>query len=186
MDEFGRHGLSCKVSAGWIGRHEEVNNLIHRALASALISSIREPKGLCRSDGKRPDGCTLVHWRKGKPLTWDFTCSDTFASSNVNFTARQSGAASQKAETNKTKKYSDIMKSHLFSPIAIETKGPWGKETTCFLHELASRLRNTTKEDKAGQYLFERVSIAVQRGNAISVLGTLPDSKKLDSIYYII
>jgi len=33
----------------------------------------KEPHGLVRSDGKRPDGLTLVPWKGGKPLAWDVT-----------------------------------------------------------------------------------------------------------------
>ena len=33
-----------------------------------------EPTGLHRSDGKRPDGATIIPW---KVLVWDATCPDT-------------------------------------------------------------------------------------------------------------
>jgi len=28
---------------------------------------------LTRSNGKRPDGLTLLPWKEGKPVTWDTT-----------------------------------------------------------------------------------------------------------------
>jgi len=38
---------------------------------------VKEPAGLSRDDGKRPDGVTLLPWAKGKPLAWDVTVPDT-------------------------------------------------------------------------------------------------------------
>ena len=48
-----------------------MNELVARALVSVGISVTKEPNGLSRSYGKRPDGLSLVPWEKGKPLTWD-------------------------------------------------------------------------------------------------------------------
>ena len=36
-----------------------------------IIIGSKEPQGLSRSDGKRPDGLTLIPWQAGKALTWD-------------------------------------------------------------------------------------------------------------------
>jgi len=40
---------------------------------AAGIPAIKEPSGLDRQDGKRPDGLTLIPWRGGHPLIWDVT-----------------------------------------------------------------------------------------------------------------
>ena len=37
-----------------------LNDIIHRALTTSHIPSRLEPTGLDRSDGKRPDGITMV------------------------------------------------------------------------------------------------------------------------------
>ena len=77
------HGRSCKSRCGRVSRHQMLNNIIHRSLASANISSRLEPSGLYRADGNRPDGVTLIPWSKGKFLVWDATCVDTFCDSNT-------------------------------------------------------------------------------------------------------
>ena len=67
-DSFGHHALSCRKSYGRFSRHSAINDILKRALSSLGIPSILEPIGINRSDGKRPDGLTLISWSKGKPL----------------------------------------------------------------------------------------------------------------------
>ena len=62
VDARGLHGLACKRSAGRSTRHQQLNDLIWRALKRADIPSTKEPTGLLRGDGKRPDGLTIVPW----------------------------------------------------------------------------------------------------------------------------
>ena len=47
--------------------------IIWRAFGAAGIPAIKEPSGLDRQDGKRPDGLTLISWRGGRSLIWDVT-----------------------------------------------------------------------------------------------------------------
>ena len=61
--------------------HAALNSIISRALSSADVPSRLEPPGLSRSDGKQPDGVTIIPWSSGKLLVWDATCPDTFACS---------------------------------------------------------------------------------------------------------
>ena len=76
VDELGQHGLSCRQAKGTIPRYSQVNDLINRALGTALIPNRREPGGLVRRDMKIPDEMTLVPWVRGKYLVWDYTCNE--------------------------------------------------------------------------------------------------------------
>ncbi|CAK9291254.1 unnamed protein product, partial [Gordionus sp. m RMFG-2023] len=58
LDTNGRHSLHCRSCNGRFIRHRQCNSIIQHALKSAQISSILEPLGLFRSDGKQPDGIT--------------------------------------------------------------------------------------------------------------------------------
>ena len=62
----GLHGLSCKLSSGEHSRRASINDIIYRACCRAYIPAVKEPTDLTRSDGKRPDGSTLVLWSAGK------------------------------------------------------------------------------------------------------------------------
>ena len=81
VSQFATHGLSCRKSAGRHHRHSAVNDIIYRALVAAHVPSRLEPSGLYRSDGKRPDGVSIVPWKCGQLMVWDATCPDTFAPS---------------------------------------------------------------------------------------------------------
>ena len=83
VDARSLHGLSCRRSAGRHARHSLLNDTIWLALNKAKVQSTKEPTGLLRPDGKRPDGVTLIPWARGRCFTWDVTVPDTFASSRV-------------------------------------------------------------------------------------------------------
>ena len=172
MDEFATHGLSCRFSRGHHSRHAAVNDIVQRSLAAAKVPSHLEPSGLYRSDGKRPDGATIVPWKMGKLLVWDVTCVDTLAPSHRVLATRGAGVVADEAEHHKKLKYSNLDSTPLFTPVAIETLGAMGKEALSFLKELGYRILASTCEPQAYQLLVQRGAVAVQRGNAAAVLGT--------------
>ena len=129
VSQFATHGLSCRKSAGRHHRHSAVNEIIHRALVSAHVPSRLEPSGLYCSDGKRPDGVSIVPWKCGQLLVWDATCPDTFAPSYSTIAAHQVGAVAQQAEDRKMQKYKHLDPCYFFTPVAIETKWSfWTKD----------------------------------------------------------
>ena len=79
VDARGTHGLSCRKSAGRGPRHQQLNDLVYRALRRADIPAGKEPAGFVRTDSKRPDGLTLIPWREGRCLSWEVTIVDTLA-----------------------------------------------------------------------------------------------------------
>ena len=61
----------------------------------------KEPVGLVRIDGKRPDGLTLIPWQGGKPLTWDVTVVSTLVDSYLHSTSHSAGSAAETASIRK-------------------------------------------------------------------------------------
>ena len=127
------HGLSCQKSAGLRSRHDEINDLIKRSLASAGIPSVLEPICTCLEDGKRPDGMTLIPWAFGKALLWDATCVNSFAACYIANSSKTLGFAACEAETKKIKKYAVLCHDYNFVPVGVETTGVLGKHATEFL-----------------------------------------------------
>jgi len=66
----------------------------------------KEPPGLFRTDGKRPDGLTLVPWQSGRSLCWDvgLTVICPLAEFYVTRSTREGGAAAEFAASNKEEK----------------------------------------------------------------------------------
>ena len=166
--------MACRKNAGRHQRHNMLNDIIWRSFGRANIPSQKEPLGLTREDGKRPDGVTLIPWSCGRCLTWDVTVSDTFAKSHLATTSTEAGEAANRAAAAKTLKYATITRTHAFVAVALESSGSWSSEGLDFVLELGRRLTDATHDTLETSYLFQRLSVALQRGNAICFSSTLP------------
>jgi len=80
------------------------------------------------------------------------------------------------AEGKKRAKYGELTRSgdYLFVPIAVETLGAWGPAALEICDEIGGRIRRCTGEVRSTAFLKQRMAVAIQKGNAASVLGTLP------------
>ena len=172
IGELGTHGLSCQFSRGCHSRHASLNDIIRRSLVAAKVPCHLEPAGLYRSDGKRPDGASVVPWKRGRMLVWDATCVDTLAPSHRVLASSEAGAVADDAENRKKLKYSHLDPTHYFIPVAVETLGALGRDARSFLREVGHRVAESTGDPLAHEFLIQRVAVAVQRGNAASILGS--------------
>ena len=172
VDRLGHHGLSCAKSAGRHARHTNLNDVLRRALSSAGLECVLEPTGLDRGDGRRPDGMTLFPYSRGKCLIWDATCSDTFSATAIIDSALKPGSAARCAEERKRVKYSSLCERYTFVPFAVETTGVLGPAAALLVKDLGKRLTASTGDRRETAWLAQRISVAVARGNAASVLAT--------------
>ena len=172
VDARGTHGLSCKRGSGRSIRHDQLNDIIHRALTRASTPSVLEPPVLSHTDGKRPDGLTLIPWQRGKSLTLDVTVTDTVVDSYLHLTSVKASGAAENAATRKEDKYVDLQQTYTFIPLAFETLGPINVKGVEFLQELGRRLAAISDDNRPTSFLFQRISITLQRFNAITVADT--------------
>ena len=138
-----------------------MNDLVARAFTSAGIPSSKEPHGLVQSDGKRPDGLTLIPWKGGKPLAWDVTAVCTVAYSYVAATAREASAAAECAAELKISKYSGLEDKCVFQPIAMESLGPLN-ETACQIRRISGEESPPSQVTRESAFLFQRSSVVIQ------------------------
>ena len=98
---------------------------------------------------------------------------DTYASSYSRVASQEAGAVADQAERRKVEIHSNMDPNmYLFAPVVIETSGVFGKQTLSFLKDLACRICKASGEVQSFSYLLQLLVVAVQRGNAVSVLGT--------------
>jgi len=116
-------------------------------------------------------------------LAWDVTVSDTYAESHLADTATTAGATADKVASNKVAKYRQIANSHIFVPVAIESAGTWNHQAVELVQELGRRMTAVTEDTREATYLFQRMSVALQRDNVVSFHSTFttalsPPSKR--------
>ena len=138
----GLHGLSCTKSAGRFSRHATLNSLIKQTLGSLDLPSMLEPRGLYQTDGKRPDGVTMIPWEMGKQLVWDVTVVDALAPSRLNQGSLcNPGTTATEAEARKIEKYSEILDNgYIFQPVALEKQVSLGESSEIFITRLCKVL----------------------------------------------
>lgn len=83
--------------------------------------------------------------------------------------------------------YSDIIsQNYIFVPFACETLGPWSEDSLDTINTLGSKIKQCTDEPRSTLFLIQKLSIILQQSNAASIMGTLPDTGKLNEIYFLL
>jgi len=101
------------------------------------------------------------------------TNSRTYAESHNGSTASKPGAAANKTAQNKIDKYAILASTHIFYPFAVETAGTWYHMAIELTQEIGRRITAITEDTKETTFLFQRLTLAVQRGNAVSFHNTI-------------
>ena len=94
-------------------------------------------------------------------------------------TSKKAGAAAEQAAILKADKYRELTSKYFFIPVAIETLGPINVDGANFLSKLGRRIEQSSMEKLETAHIFERISIAVQRGNAASFAGCFEELEPL-------
>ena len=84
-------------------------------------------------------------------------------------------AAAEMAAVNKTKKYVALAATHSFVPVAIETSGAGCPQSAEFIEDLGRRITAITNEPLETTYMYQRMSVTLQRGNAVAFRNTFPE-----------
>jgi hypothetical protein len=69
-------------------------------------------------------------------------------------------------------KYRNLAGTHTFIPVAFETFGPINAKGADFLRDLGRRLSAITGDKRETSFLFQRLSICIQRFNSICFQGS--------------
>jgi len=105
-------------------------------------------------------------------MAWDVTVPDTYAESHIGDTATGAGAAANQAAANKIANYNEQASMHIFYPVAVETGGTWNHWAVELVQEIGRRATLISGEPGASTFLFQQLSIALKRGNAVAFLNS--------------
>ena len=82
------------------------------------------------------------------------------------------GSAAKAAAVRKTAKYSALSSSHIFIPVAVETLGPINEAGDSILAQVGKLLSFKSDDPRETFFLFQRISVIIQRFNEIAFRGT--------------
>jgi len=91
----------------------------------------------------------------------------SLANSYISASAFSAGAAAEMAASRKQAKYAALSGSYVFQPIALETLDTINESAVQFLNDLGHRITSVSTDDTEVQFLFQKLSIALRRLNAI-------------------
>ena len=66
----------------------------------------------------------------------------------------------------------DLNATHIFYTIAIQTAGSWDDQAVELIEEIGRRSAQETDDPKETMYIFQRISVAIQRENALAFTNT--------------
>jgi len=77
-------------------------------------------------------------------------------------------ASAYKTTQNKKRKYANLAGTRIFYPFAVETPCTWHDMAIELTQEIGRRITAITEDSRETTFIFQRLSIALQRGNAVS------------------
>ena len=117
---------------------------------------------------------------------WDATVVDGLAPSRLYGGDLYAGKAATEAEDLKAKKYEPLVRDgYFYQAVAFQTQGECGSDTLRFNRDLGRRLTYATHETREPSFLKQRISVALQIGNAASFFGTIKPTDSLEDIFLI-
>ena len=95
--------------------------------------------------------------------------------SYVKKASKEAGSAAAGREDKKVDKYSNLSEFYHFVPVGVETYGAYGPQGLKLVKQIGKKIQDATGEKLSTFYLFQRISIAIQKGNAKCVTDCVKD-----------
>ena len=84
----------------------------------------------------------------------------------------------------KIEKYRELINNgYIFQPVALEVQGSLGESNEISIRRLAKMLCRSHDDHPAGSFLKQRISMALQIGNAACVLETVSDRDVFEEVH---
>ena len=105
-------------------------------------------------------------------MACDVTVPDNYAESHINDMMTSPGLATDQAAQQKMDKYSKLLSTHIFCPVAVETAGTWNSLAIELVQEIGRRITAITEDARETVFLLQCLSMALQQENTITFQNT--------------
>ena len=175
LDDKGDHAMHCRDDHGIRGgRHDRLRDIIFKEAQSAGFNPKKEMPALIPGSQSRPADIFVENWTDGKKVAFDVSVISPTQDAAIDQAAINAAHAIELRKTEKIRKHSDNCRAaglH-FEPLVVETFGGWDpgavKKLKAFATQCAPR-KGIAPALEIKQF-FQRLSIALQRGNATLLL----------------
>ena len=151
---------------------------LYNSAVAACLGPTREGRALLPGQGGKPADVFIPHWSQGKDAALDVTIVNPLQGALVQEAANTPGHALQVAHRRKLDKSWDACNEQgiVFLPLAVESLGAWHQSAVAEVKKLASAKARHTGEEESVEVarLFQKLSIALMRGNAALMNNRIP------------
>ena len=154
--------MAYPADAALVGRHDISYVLLSVMLASLLSRNLQIYHASTEN--------VLTPWQAGKNAIWNLTVTDTLAMPYLNSTQVTTGSIAEQVSARKEEKYAALTLSHTFYPNCCINNGSNKFKSIIFLQELGHHLLVTTGNPLESAFLFQRLSVALLRYNAVCII----------------
>jgi len=77
------------------------------------------------------------------------------------------GLVADQTASRKSAKYVDFTAAYIFQPIAVQNLGPINASALDFIRNLGQNISYLSGDDREAQFLFQRISVTIQRFNSV-------------------
>jgi len=166
VDARGLHRLSCRKSSPRQQRHSSMNDILWKAVKRRIFRN--------KGTGKMGNAQMAAHWSHGPEASqWPgMSLSQTHRPMQSHTLATlpqrqvQRRIRQRKPKSPSTTKLASM---HIFYPVATETWNHWADES---VQKISRRATLITGELRQSTFIFQQLSTARRRGNAVAFLNT--------------
>ena len=174
QDELGDHAMHCNDNNGIrAGRHDRIRDRVNDEAQRASLNPTKEFPGIVPGSLSRPADIYVPDWIDGRKVAFDVSVTSPTQEAVLLRAAETAATAIDARKATKNRAHLENCRAQgiFFQPLVVETFGGWDPVklvTADYLKKMATKAARRWGKTPAMEikYFFQRLSIALQRGNA--------------------
>ena len=177
-DAMGWHSVSCGVGGDRGFKHNQVRDVIYKGCVTAQMGASLELPNILEG-GEKPGDVAITNFDGARNAALDVTVVSPTLEQDPQANSIR-GTTAARAEQVKLDKYLQACSERgwVFIPIAVESYGTWGAHSLKAFKKIIIMLaaRSGRSRSIETRYFYERLSFALQKGNAHMLIARAPES----------